>query len=178
MIERTKARLDEARSLLHQLQAERFVQVQHAKSPASSKFHQLLNDFVTRARTVIWVLQKEERQKYDAWKSSPGAKLSREEKEIFYLINKMRNSIEKQGHANIEARWEKVSIPENPDPVHGTQYFGLPGWGRPKTNIDVYYVQATNCEVLSLCEKYLATLTRLVEDFERKHIPGPKQRPR
>ena len=35
--------------------------------------------------------------------------------------------------------------------------------------IDVYYVEGTNREVVSLCEQYLAILTRLVNDFERTH---------
>jgi hypothetical protein len=167
MIERTKARLQEARSLLDQLLAERFVQVQHAKSPASPKFHQLLNDFVTRARTVRWVLQSEEKQKYDAWTSSPGAALTVQEQETFDLVATMRNSIEKQGHANTVARLERVEIPESDHPVHGTHYFGLPGSGRPTTIIDVYYVEGTDREVLSLCEQYLAILTTQVQDFEK-----------
>lgn len=81
----------------------------------------------------------------------------------------MRNSIEKRGQQGIEARRERLEIPENPDPLSGSQYFGLPDWGRPTTMIDVYYVEGTNREVVSLCEQYLAILTRLVNDFERTH---------
>jgi hypothetical protein len=113
------------------------------------------------------VLQSEQKQKYDAWASSSGATLTDDEQEIFGLVTTMRNSIEKKGHANIEARSEKVSIPESHHPVHGTHYFGPPESGRPTTIIDGYYVQGTSREVLALCEQYLAILTRQVQDFEK-----------
>jgi hypothetical protein len=67
------------------------------------------------------------------------------------------------------ARREAVEIPENPDPFSGSQYFGLPEWGRPTTLIDVYYVEGTSREVVSISEQYLAILTRLIDDFERAY---------
>jgi len=51
-----------------------------------------------------------------------------------------------------------VEIPEYPDPFSGSQYSGLPSWGRPEAQIDVYYVKGTSHEVVSLCEQYLSTL--------------------
>jgi hypothetical protein len=131
MIERTKARLDEARSLFRQLQAERSRQVQQATPNASSHFWSLLERLIATARTVTWVLQSQEKKKYDAWKSSPGAALTASEQDIFGLVTKMRNSIEKRGQSGIEARIENVIIPQNADPFAGSQYFGLPEWGRP-----------------------------------------------
>ena len=168
-IERTKARLDQARSLLRQLQQEKSRQVQQATPIASSKFFSLLENFVTAARTVIWVLKSEEKEKYNAWKSSPGATLTVAEQEILDLLTEMRNSIEKRGHPGIVARREQVTIPENSHPAGGTQYFGLPQWSRPTTRIDVYYVEGTNHEVVSICEQYVVILTRLIADFEQKH---------
>jgi hypothetical protein len=169
MIERTKARLEEARDALRRLQAEKFRQVQDANPTASLAFLSLLNDFITTARTVTWVLQNEEKEKYDAWETSPGAEINPDEQEIFDLVTKMRNSIEKRGQQGIEARRERVEIPENPHPVAGSQYSGLPDWGRPTTMIDVYYVEGTNHEIISLCEQYLGILTRLIDDFEQTH---------
>jgi hypothetical protein len=165
MIELTKARLEEARVLLGRLQAEKFRQVQQATPTASPAFLSLINDFITTARTVIWVLESEEKEKYDAW--SPRVVVDPTEQEIFDLVTKMRNSIEKRGQPGIEARREQVEIPENPHPVAGSQYFGLPDWGRPTTVIDVYYVEGTNHEIGSLCEQYLGILTRLIIDFEQ-----------
>jgi hypothetical protein len=169
MIERTKARLEKARSLFRQLQAERSRQVQQAAPNASPQFWSLLERFIPSARTVTWVFQNEERDKYDAWASSPGAAITAPEQEIFDLVTAMRNSIEKRGQPGIEARKESVIIPENPDPFAGSQFFGLPEWGRPTTTIDVYYVEGTNHEVMSICEQYLAILTRLIDDFEQTY---------
>jgi len=132
MIERTKARLEQARALLGRFQAEKSRQVQHAKATASPEFFSSLNDFITTARTVIWVLKNEETAKYEAWKSSPGAALNGEEQEVFKLTKCMRNSIEKRGQQGIEARRERVVIPENPDPFSGSQYFGLEDWAGPR----------------------------------------------
>ena len=64
MIERTNARLNQACSLLRQLKEEKFRQVQQANSDASPEFFSLLNSFINDARSVIWVLQSEEREKY------------------------------------------------------------------------------------------------------------------
>jgi hypothetical protein len=85
MIERTKARLEEARAPLGKLQAEKLRQVQHANPAASQAFFSLLNDFITKARTVPWVLQSEQKQEYEAWQSSPGAATSPDDDEIFEL---------------------------------------------------------------------------------------------
>ena len=108
MIERTKARLDEIRSLLRKLQEERSKQVQHANPTASREFWLLLNAFITDARTLTWVLQSEEKEKYDAWKDAWGATLTNNEKEIFGLVTKMRNSIVKRGHPGIVSRTKWV----------------------------------------------------------------------
>jgi hypothetical protein len=167
MIERTKARLAEARSLLAKLQKEQFRQVQQASPTASSEFFSLLSNFIIAARSVRWVLQREEKAKYDAWSGPWDASLSQDETEIFRCVTHMRNAIEKEGHQGIEARREKITIPENPDPVKGSQYFGLPEWGRPTTMIDVYYVEGTNRQVLSICEQYITILSRMVDDFEK-----------
>jgi hypothetical protein len=171
MIELTKARLEEARSLLSKLLAERSKQVQHATPTASREFWLLLNGFITAARSVRWALQKEETQRYDAWSASWDATLTEDEKEIFRRVTNMRNSIEKEGHPGLVARREWVDIPENPHPVAGLQYSGLPEWGRPRTEIDVYYVEGTNRQVLSICEQYVAILTRMVDDFEKNARP-------
>jgi hypothetical protein len=171
MIERTKARLEDARALVGRLQAEKFRQVQHAKATASPAFFSLLNDVITTARTVTWVLRNEEKEKYDAWGSSPGAAISPAEEKVFDLVNKMRISIEKRGQPGIEVRSEQAEIPENPDPVSGSHYSGLPGWGKPTTMIDAYYVEGH--EVVSLCEQYLGILTRLINDFEQTQARRP-----
>jgi hypothetical protein len=165
MIERTKARLEEARSLLRKLQDEKSRQVQQCTPTASPEFFARLNDFVTTARTITWVLQNEEREKYDAW--SPSWEVAGNDKEVFDLVTKMRNSIEKHGRANIVARREQVEIPENTRPSGGSQWFGLPEWGRPTT--DVYYIEHTDREVVLLCERYIEILTRMIGDFEQKH---------
>jgi hypothetical protein len=118
MIERTKARLEEARVLLGRLQAEKSRQVQQATPTASPAFFSLLDNCVTTARTVTWVLGSEEKEKYEAWKALPGAAINLADKEeIFKLVNEMRISIEKRGQRGIEARREQVEIPENPHPV-------------------------------------------------------------
>jgi hypothetical protein len=92
MIERTKAKLEEARRLLGKLQAERLRQVQQAIPTASPEFLLLLNTFITTAPSMRWVLQSEEKEKYDAWQSSLGAMVSPAEKAIFDLVTEMRNS--------------------------------------------------------------------------------------
>jgi hypothetical protein len=86
MIERTKARLAEARSLLAKLQKEQFRQVQQANPTASSEFFSLLSNFITAARSVRWVLQREEKAKYDALGRDRGMPHFRKTKQRYFAV--------------------------------------------------------------------------------------------
>jgi hypothetical protein len=165
MIERTKAKLAEARIQLDRLKAERFRQVQNASPTVSPEFLFQLDTFIQTARSVRWVLQSEEETKYKAWEPSRKAAMNDNEARIFKLVNCMRVAIVKRGDRGIEARREQVEIPENPHPAAGSQYQGLQDWDRPTTMIDVCYFEGV--EVVSLCEQYLDILTREIDDFER-----------
>jgi len=59
-------------------------QVQHATPDVSPSFLSQLKNFITTARSVRWVLQSEEKEKYDAWMSSSGAAANPAEEEIFW----------------------------------------------------------------------------------------------
>ena len=36
--------------------------------------------------------------------------------------------------------------------------------------IEVYYVEGTNLEVVSICEQYASLLTSMISDFDKKNI--------
>ena len=68
------------------------------------------------ARSVPWVLQSEEKEKYDAWIGSWEAKRTLEEEASLKLTKEMRNTSVKQGHIEKTTRSEEVPIPTDPDP--------------------------------------------------------------
>jgi hypothetical protein len=176
MIDLTRDRLDEARFFLSKLQQHKAAQAQPRKPPPEH-FRYYLSAFVNAARSVPWVLQSEEKEKYDVWIGSWEAKRTLEEEALLKLTKEMRNTSVKQGHIETTTRSEEVPIPTNPDPyqigalrVHALR---LREGGGPWTISDVHFVelQGTEQEIVTVCEDYTDHLTRLVQDFMDKHPP-------
>lgn len=168
MIERTKDQLEEARFFLHHLQDER---AKHARpnKPPLAHFRFYLSAFLSAARSVRWVLQSEEK-KYDAWCGSWNERVTETENAVFKLITEMRNSSVKRGHVEMTSRMEEVPIRESYNPDF--QYYqrnasGFQAW----TVREVQYVDllGTKHDVVAVCEQYVDVLTRMVDDFEKKH---------
>jgi hypothetical protein len=151
--------------------------VKHASpnKPPIAHFRYYLNAFVDAARSVTWVLQSEEKEKYDAWKSSWEAQISEAEKPLLKLTTDMRNSAVKRGHIETIARSEQVQIPIEPNPyqpyTHRAYMLQLAQGGGPWTIREDHFVElnGTEREITTLCEQYVQFLQKLVNDFVEKH---------
>ena len=173
MIDLTRDRLDEARFFLSKLQQHKAAQAQPRKPPPEH-FRYYLSAFVNAARTVPWVLQSEEGEKYDAWIGSWEAKRTQEQQVLLSLITKMRNTSVHQGHIETTTRSEEVPIQTSPDPyqIHALRVHALRlrEGGGPWTISDVHFVElGAEQEIVTVCEDYADHLTRLVQDFMDKH---------
>jgi hypothetical protein len=96
MIELTKDRLEEARFFLGQLRQHKTAQAQPNKPPPEH-FRYYLNAFLNAARSVTWVLKKEEIEKYKAWIGSWEAQRTQAEAALLALTTEMRNTSVKAG---------------------------------------------------------------------------------
>jgi hypothetical protein len=174
MAELTKDKLNEARFLLSKLLQQQAEQAQPHKPP-SEEFRYYLSAFASAARSVTWVLQSEEREKYDAWSSSWDAQRLEEYHALLELTNDMRNSAVKRGRIETVSRSEEVAIPLNPDPyqIHALRAYALSlrQGGGPRTHRDMHYVEleGKEQEIVIVCQRYVEFLTSLVQDFVDKH---------
>jgi hypothetical protein len=171
MIELTKDRLQEACFFLGHLQDER---AKHARpnKPPLEHFRYYLNAFLSAARSVRDVLRSEENDKYHAWCGSWNAQITETDDALFTLATKMRNSSVHEGHIEMTSRTEEVPIRETYDP--GFQYHRrFANWSQQQawTIREVQYVEleGTERDVVTVCEQYIDVLTRMIDDFEKKH---------
>jgi hypothetical protein len=175
MIEATQFKLGEARFFLDMLRQEKenYAQpITHPlREPKLTIFWYYLSSFLNASRSVMWVLQSEEKDKYDAWSPSWDAKLTDVENELFNLITSQRNTAVKRGRFETTSRQEKVPMRDSTHPIYGFHSFGLPEWGSPWTIRDVHYfgTQEQGREIVATCSGYLDLLTKIVQDFLDKH---------
>ncbi len=174
MIPLTKDRLDEARFFLGHLHNERRKHA-HPNKPPSAHFRFYLHAFIGAACSIRWVLQSEEKEKYEAWKPFWEARISEAEKPLLKLTTAMRNSAVKEGHIETTSRSQKVVIPIEPDPyqlhTHRAYLLQLRQAGGPWTIREDHFVEldGKEQEVTTVCEQYVEFLEKLVTDFEKSN---------
>jgi hypothetical protein len=183
ILKNTKAKLDEARFFLRHLQQYRSAAVSGNPWKADGQaFAYYLSAFVSAARSVTWLLQTEEREKYDAWlgaweergrswAEANGVDIDR----VLKLTNKMRvDVIHREGQ--VKTRIETEMVPVTLSSWENNQYqinivlLGLsPEDAVPRTSSETLYIEGTDQEVVKLCEQYVSYLEALLHDFEREH---------
>jgi hypothetical protein len=175
MIPLTKDRLGQARFFLGHLHDERAKHA-HPNKPPSAHFRYYLDAFIGAARSVTWVLQSEEKEKYEAWRPSWEAQISEPEKPLLKLTNDMRTSAVKRGHVETTSRLEQVQIPRDPPDPYQIQALRayalqLSQGGGPWTMREDHFVElnGTEQEITAVCGQYVEFLEKLVNDFVEKH---------
>jgi hypothetical protein len=126
MIELTKDRLEEARFFLGHLREHKDAQAQVNKPPPEH-FRYYLNAFINAARSVIWVLENEEAEKYKAWIGSWQAQHP-EGTALQKFMDDMRNTSVHEGRIETTIRSEEVPIivaPPSPYQVHALRAYSL-----------------------------------------------------
>jgi hypothetical protein len=163
MIELTKDKLNEARFFMRNLLQFQAEQAQ-ARKPRPEEFRYYLSAFASAARSVTWVLQSEETQKYAAWSLSWDAAKLGEYQALMKFTNKMRNAAVKRG---------RIEMTPNPYQTHALRAYALSlrQGGGPWTLGEKHYVvlEGKEQEIITVCQRYIEFLTRLVQNFEDKH---------
>jgi hypothetical protein len=186
MIERTQKRLRAARFFY-----QRLVDSKNPLRNEPEAFEFYLSAFIQLARTVPWVLKKEETAKYEAWNPRWEERLSPEERKLLNFTTACRNADVKEG--GIETRideCETIDIYEllkNPPhyssdifdvhrqhpAYHDTHRPAAFGTESPSLNLErsVSYFDRGDVkeEVTVTCQKYLDYLEKFVREFEQDH---------
>jgi hypothetical protein len=182
-LKNTKMKLGEARFFLHHLQKYQSAATSgNPMKPDGQAFAYYLSAFISAARSVPWVLQAEEKEKYDAWivgweerrrswAEAEGVDIDR----LLKLTNEMRVNVAKregQVKTRIQTEMVPVTVPswENNRYHINVVLLGLsPEDAVPRTSSETQYIEGTDQEVVKLCEQYVRYLEALLLDFEREH---------
>jgi hypothetical protein len=136
-----------------------------------------LSAFLSAARSVTFVLQWEEKEKYDAWFPNWSAGIAEEDKKLFGLLLGQRNQALKQGgSAEVNQVIDFIPVTEVQQdryghPAYGLHWTGRPGDPPPKVGIskDFFELEGKPIEVTVACKRYVEFLQKLVTDFVASH---------
>jgi hypothetical protein len=146
-------------------------------------FRYYFSAFISAARSVLWVLHHEEKEKWEAWEAAwKATTLNDEERKFLTFTNKLRVDEVKRSGADTTVEWEEVAIDEllSPNfdllrehPAYGMhRRSNLPGSSASAKVIRrKYYLEQENGkeEMTALCERYLNFLEKVVREFEQAH---------
>jgi hypothetical protein len=175
LIEATQYKLAQARFFLRHLQDEAGKVVR--QDPAA--FGHYLSAFISSARSVPWVLQNEEKARYDAWLPIWEGSLTDDERELLKFTNERRkDEIHRKG-SKMNLNWKYVSIYDLPTEQFRMFEGSTPvppltltdaRLSRPAVGFPVYsFEQGDKPNVLETCKSYLAYLEKFVEAFVKAH---------
>jgi len=172
--EATRKRLREAEFFWHRLSTvDRPTVI--SREPEAPEFY--LNAFVSAARSVEWVLQKERPDDWDAWITGWKAQLSDQDNAVRRYFVDQRNKIAKEGAPDLTFTVTPVSLMEfmQQASLQGASvqiYPGVPGTPPPTyTMLEKSLTDHPGRTLSAACQPFLELTRRLVDDFEREHPP-------
>jgi hypothetical protein len=176
VIEATKDKLDEARFFLGHMRAEAAKVVK--QQPEA--FGHYLSAFITAARSVPWVLQCEQQEKYLSWREKWDAAKTDEERELEKFTNERRLDEVKRKGAEAAITWMEVSIFKLPteqadqfrvsDGAIRFQNLALGAAAPPAVNRAVHHFkEGGQANVIITCERYLEYLEKMVREFVKTY---------
>ena len=71
-------------------------------------FRHFFSAFIQAARSVQWVLQSEQKQKYDAWHPAWESQLKPDDRKLLKLTATLRNEEAKEGGAIHSSSWKRL----------------------------------------------------------------------
>jgi hypothetical protein len=135
-----------------------------------------ISAFLSAARSVTLVLQKEEKQRYDAWFPKWFARRSKDERDLCNFMRDQRNVELHETGADVNL--SSVSIPyieiaagEFGDPLYSFQSFGRHRQHAPNIERPAYHfgLLGTETEVTVACRRYFDLVAELMREFIRDH---------
>ena len=162
----TDKKLREARHFLEQMRvAATGVPVR------AEEFEFALSAFLNAARNVTFAMQSEEKEKYDAWFPAWKARLFADESSLLDDMKRQRNADQKTGGAHTSSSIQYVPAAVRPsghvDSAAGVSVVGIAGTLDVAVGRLVHEFNGRSGTrlVLPECQRYLALLERLTNDF-------------
>jgi hypothetical protein len=172
MIEQTRKKLREAQFFHRHLVRES----ERSNRPEPDAFDFYLSAFLSAGRSVTFVLQNEEKEKYDGWFPSWRAGLTQEESNLLRFVNEQRVAELKRLGAKTVTSVEFVAVREleqegHGHPAYGHHDFSPPGTEPAKTGFVVshFEIEGNLAKAVETCSQYLRLCERLVQDFISAH---------
>jgi hypothetical protein len=178
MIEATQRKLREAHFFYRQLVTERDRTFRN--EPEAFRYY--FSAFLSAARSVPWVMKKEEKAKYLVWKPTWDEQLTIEERKLEKLTNELRLDEVKRAGATTIVEPEEIAIHElfsasfdleRQHPAYGMHVSAQPGVPAPSAKFlrPVHYLEdeGGKVEATAKCKQYLEYLEKLVRDFLAAH---------
>jgi len=171
MIEKTQRKLHEAQFFYRHLVAER---ERTSRKPGAFEYY--FSAFLSAARSVPWRMEKEEKEKYLAWRPTWEEKLTSEERKLLKFTNELRVDEVHRAGADTIVESEEIAINEllssSPyqHPAYSMRSSAPPGLPSAKAR-PAYYLKHPNgkAEVTAMCKQYLDYLEKLVREFLLAH---------
>ena len=172
MIEATQRKLREANFFLQRLIDESQRSVRN--EPEAFLFY--LSAFLSAARSATLVLQKEEKQRYDAWFPKWFARRSKDERDLCNFMRDQRNvELHETGAdvnlSSVPIPYIEIAAGEFGNPMYSFQSIDSPGTHAPTVERTAYHfgLLGTETEVTVACRRYLDLVAELMRDFIRDH---------
>ncbi len=181
-------KLEEARFFLGHLREE----IGKGASSEPGVFSYYLSAFLSAARSVTWVLQKEAKDPYDAWFPNWRKGLPPGDREFLDYMVEQRNLEVKEGAAGIFMKRKPVPaelIPgvmifRPPRPLSEAQAEAARKRGLPASSAGAwimvpewfFQIEGEPHRVVQVCERYLALLQRLLDDFDGSGLVNVEER--
>lgn len=171
MIEAAQRKLREARFFYRHLERERY-RADHDRDPEGFRFY--FSAFIGAARSVTWIMQKEEPERYAAWEPIWKALLSSEDQKLEKLTNELRLDEVKRRGADVSATFEEMTAGELVKEMGGDPAFLeklYPGGSKLKSGRPRYLFENDDgkTDLLVLSKQYLDYLERKVQNFLAAH---------
>jgi len=139
---------------------------------APEVFEFYLSAFLSAARSVTFVLQYEEKDKYDDWFPTWFSNRSEDDRQLLNFLKKQRNFVEKRGGAEISLVWELIPVTEvrtddRGHPAYGIHWFEPPETPPTRVGLPVHSFDLLGDQkkVISAGKRYLDVLDDIVRDF-------------
>ena len=147
------------------------------EGPASDveEFGYFLSAFLSAARSVTWVLQAEEKDRYDAWYPAWKARLAQAEQQLWHFMNEQRVAEVHQDGADVTATVEwrpvrKILGMQGRALAHSI-IVGPPGSPPVEEGVPIHHFRIGDrvVDVRDACATYLNLLDALVKEFITAH---------
>jgi hypothetical protein len=173
MLEATKTKLEEAKFFNGLLRNEQNKPPGHLAAAQPNKaFLFYLSAFMSAARSIPWVMQNEDKEKYDKWLREWENTLTKDDRDLLKFTNAVRIDVVKRQGAATEVEWglvpaESVYTDKSFHPAYGFHFMGSSFQGTARVGVQIHHFEigGQKVAVTDVCDRYIEYNERMIADF-------------